>query len=711
MSAEVKPHSVMAISGPTEAGGSNQDCAALMKLGRPCVTTSGFESSGNAGAGPGMKTAVNNSGEQPPNQWDQAGHKPKKKAKGDREDAVRSAEDRLAAEQQLEQQRREAMAREGLLSEQQANQGKPGEPLPNPCQMTPRPAGVVCGTVGPVTGFGNGIAKEFEHIETYPNIEAPDTIAPEQQIAVQVSLSAEQIAPETIIQRGEQKNGKLVVTVKPDEEQAELTVNVSAPGLEFAKGSNSETIELGRDGNSTIAAFYMKVKVGANGELPEMRETKILATLWHEGAFVARLARPITIVAVGGLDAGAAPHASVARRNAGSAPVPAGTVAPARAVAASIDLTAQAPDLTIMEHRVGDILLIVLTVTDRSGMAPSEGASMEWEIHDAPALHTWIEAHFAGIARAGRGLGVSGGGPASLQAATDALAAFGNELADRILPADLHRALYGLMADGKIRSIQVCSDDPAIPWELMRLNGGAGKRSGFLGETVSIARWPLSGKGLLSPVHRMQASESYVVAPQYAGGLALPETREELDALLKAPTFRAWDGTYAAVRKLATSPPPGIVHFAGHGQVSTEDGVTQYRILLQDGAIGPEAWAALSGTAQSSGTLYFFNACDVGEAGQFMNEVDGWAPALLGSGASGYIGALWPISDATANVFAATFYQRLALELNAHPEGVLVSSVLEHTRATVYAQTKDPTALSYVFYGDPELRLVEATIH
>jgi hypothetical protein len=72
-------------------------------------------------------------------------------------------------------------------------------------------------------------------------------------------------------------------------------VNLSAPGFDFSKGSNTQQILLGRDGNSTVAAFYLRPHVGPNGEAAAPRETRILASLFHNDAFIARLTRPITI--------------------------------------------------------------------------------------------------------------------------------------------------------------------------------------------------------------------------------------------------------------------------------------------------------------------------------------------------------------------------------------------------------------------------------
>jgi hypothetical protein len=78
---------------------------------------------------------------------------------------------------------------------------------------------------------------------------------------------------------------------------------------------------------------------------------------------------------------------------------------------------------------------------------------------------------------------------------------------------------------------------------------------------------------------------------------------------------------------------------------------------------------------------------------------------LLSGGASGYIGALWAISDDTASRFATTFYDALAHAMDT-PGGVNLAAIVTATRRHVYAETHDPTALAYVFYGDPQMRVV-----
>ena len=63
----------------------------------------------------------------------------------------------------------------------------------------------------------------------------------------------------------------------------------------------------------------------------------------------------------------------------------------------------------------------------------SADGQIEEDIQDPAALHTWINAHFAQIARYGRGAGREHA-DTTLQSGTDYLDAFGNELADKVVP-------------------------------------------------------------------------------------------------------------------------------------------------------------------------------------------------------------------------------------------------------------------------------------
>jgi hypothetical protein len=555
-------------------------------------------------------------------------------------------------------------------------------------------------------------AESQAPMERYPSIEAPDTVRAGQEIAVQVSLTEEQIAPETKIVAGAQgSGGKVQLQMSTAEKEWTLTVNLTAPGMEFARdGTNTREITIRRSGDSTVALFYLRAKPLSPENAAGSMDSKILATLWHDGAFIARLSRPLTIQAAVQLAAQSEAGTESKATAAGARPI-AMASAPAMGAAqvhasgkqekpvVKIDPTIAAPDLTIIENRIGNMLRLTLY--------SAKTAPVEADIPNADELHNWINAHYAQMASKGRSLtpDVAARNTTSVQAA-DYLEAFGAELYDKLAPQAFKDLYFKIWPDGNgAGSIQVFSDDPSLPWELMRpaLRNGTG-RGDFLGARFSIARWPLSRKGMARPPQSVAMEHSLVIAPKYRGTATLTAAADEVVTLRNQLGFRQISGNYAEMRAVATNPPQGIVHFAGHGEVLEQAGVTQYAIVLEDGDIDPGTWESLGSAATRSHPLFFFNACDVGGSQQFMNDVDGWAPALLGNGASGYIGALWPVKDSTAAQFATVFYALLNKSLAAGGQPN-VAELLTRTRTEVFSESHDATALAYVFYGDPKLVL------
>ena len=76
---------------------------------------------------------------------------------------------------------------------------------------------------------------------------------------------------------------------------------------------------------------------------------------------------------------------------------------------------------------------------------------------------------------------------------------------------------------------------------------------------------------------------------------------------------------------------------------------------------------------------------------------------MLASGASGFIGGMWPLTDQTAADFSTDFYSGIADHLKDGP--VYFAEVLQNVRQRFY-ETGDPTYLAYTFYGNANLRIV-----
>ena len=114
-------------------------------------------------------------------------------------------------------------------------------------------------------------------------------------------------------------------------------------------------------------------------------------------------------------------------------------------------------------------------------------------------------------------------------------------------------------------------------------------------------------------------------------------------------------------------------------------------------------WGDFDPAPPSRHPFYFFNACDLGQTQSIAGFVEGWAPAVLDAGASGYIGGMWPLVDSSAARFAARFYE--VLQSGMKSGAVTVAGALNEARRLFY-ETGDPTYLAYTYYGDVNLQFI-----
>jgi TPR repeat protein len=433
--------------------------------------------------------------------------------------------------------------------------------------------------------------------ERYPNIEAPDTVHPAQEFAVQVSLTGEQLSPETRIMSGQQENGKLVIPMPPGLTSIDLEVNLTAPSMEFVGGSNIGQIELTKGQDSTVAQFHLRANTAIASDKPAM----LMATFWYNHGFLARVERDIRVVP----DVfGGAPAAVPTVATGGPQPVHRALSPAAKSAGITLEPQMAAPDLTVIESRSDDTLHLTFVTRYAS--------PVEAVLPKAAEMRAYIATKLAELARHGRGVTVEGEAP-SAQQAEDLARGFGADLYDRFTPPEFKQLYWQLRDAGiELRSVQVLSDDPMLPWELMRpARTGGQDRQEFLGLTARVARWQLGTTGLPRPPQSLQLQKLVVIAPHYAGSMALDAAQQEADSLRSHDGFENVKGDYSDVRALASNLPDGIVHFAGHGAVRDEAGGPQFAILLEDSELAPATWKSLVNASRTH-PFYFFNACEVG---------------------------------------------------------------------------------------------------
>jgi hypothetical protein len=544
------------------------------------------------------------------------------------------------------------------------------------------------------------LSREKVLMERYPTFESPERVEVGQELSVLFSLTEELRTPEAAVTEGAvTPEGRLQLELPADADAWTIEVALLAPGFTI-RGADSATITLPRSGSSSPARFRLVAEpIG----MPEQRRP-IFVTLWHQGTYLARVVRQVTVADPALAATG--PALSSARA---AGPAPVATAAPLE-----LQLGLVPADLTLLllHDRHPDGSATVTLMVESPHLQPTRGRfdlppdTSAWLGHQYEAL--------SALARVPRGTVVTPARGADLRSPEDTVEAhvafargFGRTLYDRLAPPAFKAAFWTLRdALGEsFRSIQVLSDDPLVPWELMRARRGA-EETDFLGIDFRIARWHVSEDSmpLLRPPQGVELRDLVTIAPRYAED-GLPYAPVEVEALRKLPGFRALPGRFDDVSRLFSGGgAPGVIHFVGHGVVHAGAGVPpDYAIRLEDRDVDLMTFRGLATHDHGHHPLVFLNACDVGGAGHVLNFVEGWAPAVLEAGASGYVGGLWPLADRGAADFAARFYGLLDAGLAG--TSVAVTDLLRAARKRFY-ETGDPTYLGYVFYGDPNLRLI-----
>ncbi len=577
-------------------------------------------------------------------------------------------------------------------------------------------------------------------VERYPSIECPDVVSVAQEFAVQVFLLSAPQKTLTVVKQGSatsQGRIALPLPAQPDNVPWKIQVTLIAPDFNFPDGKNEATIELPSSGDSTPALFRLRAKPIQSAA----ENVEISATLWHKSRFLGQIARYITINRV---DDKVKPETEKQEFPAHSFPLVSGSQKAEQsqelgqvldASPLILDFNRLSPDLTVYvrekfrANSPAEVQIqsphLDLKESVSTFVVPTDMPGRLDRLYKNFAQYKYrdLQAEVLGAAQNKPEVeGKKGKRPDSdhnnrdfelLSAKNPNHAirlthSIGRELYEEFAPPAFKKAFWEL-ADklgDNFKTIQIISDDPTIPWELMipTRAGDSGKLS-FLGLKFSVGRWHLpQGVGLLdSPPQSLNLERLALVAPKYP--VAPTHQSGELKSPSRLSGYQSVPGRFKELEKLFAKPPCGIIHFDVHSVVIPSDAkINGCEIQLEDGILNVPTWRKMVKNKMATNPLLFFNARYAGQAQGVANFVNGWAPAALESGASGYVGPLWSINNPGASEFAARFYEILGSEIKRGP--VAVADALRRTRV-VFLEKGDLTFLAYVYYGDPNLKFYE----
>ncbi len=275
---------------------------------------------------------------------------------------------------------------------------------------------------------------------------------------------------------------------------------------------------------------------------------------------------------------------------------------------------------------------------------------------------------------------------------------FGERLWDRAPTA--FRDVYWALNDHHQRplTIQFVSDDPHLPWELMR-PFRAGETHPPLALRHAVARWIGRWHGYMR--NSLSAGRLVTVAPKYkSASMQLSLAESTAASLVSQLGAEALEGTLKCLQALLETPtgkPIALLYFTGHGAFSA-DAVSASAIKLQDGNMTVDEVARREVTlGERDGTLVFFNACEVGATGNALGSVGGWADAFLSRHFRAFIAPLWAIDEEDAAQVTQELMRRIVTDR------APVGAALRDLRAK-YGDVS-PTFYSYLLYGDVTARL------
>lgn len=257
------------------------------------------------------------------------------------------------------------------------------------------------------------------------------------------------------------------------------------------------------------------------------------------------------------------------------------------------------------------------------------------------------------------------------------------------LPEEVQKLLWS--QQGQIETLEILSDEPYIPWELLKLQGRGGEEGPYLCEAFRVTRWL---RDFPQTVYDLPLHAIAFVLPTDSGLPCSKGEEEDLIALVGPERVTEIEPTLSGVKTALAGGDYDGWHFSGHGSVRAQD-PNRAVIILEDGVLTPESLGNARENLSRLRPLIFLNGCNTGQAGFSLTGIGGWAQQSLAAGAGAFIGTLWPVRDSKARAFAQAFYQHF---LGGEPFGEAVRQARLHIRDQFPG---DPAWLAYTVYAHP----------
>jgi len=249
-------------------------------------------------------------------------------------------------------------------------------------------------------------------------------------------------------------------------------------------------------------------------------------------------------------------------------------------------------------------------------------------------------------------------------------------------------------------TISIVSDEPYIPWELMkphRRKAGRSESREPLGVECAVGRW-IAPDAVAAPQH-VALRDSLVIAPEYAAGRVLHTSEEEAAFVLECfPGKQVEPATLARIADaFGQGRAPSLVHFVCHGMADEPIQTVELQSGETLSATQLDELASETRYFEDGKTLVMLNACEVGRPAPALIGIEGFAKTFVSAGAAAVVASLWSVKDSVAHDVAREFYEAV----RADPERPY-ADIVRGIRQRAYDMDEgEDTYAAYCFYGDP----------
>jgi hypothetical protein len=261
-----------------------------------------------------------------------------------------------------------------------------------------------------------------------------------------------------------------------------------------------------------------------------------------------------------------------------------------------------------------------------------------------------------------------------------------------VAPGDFKR-LYLKMREraGPNFPIQIFTDEPYVPWELMFPTDASLAEPDHLFMTHPVARWPMNTSGLTRSFER---GRTISFVPEYSKG-NLSGAIAEGEWLVKNFGAIAIEATYDNFLKAVRIPESekvGLLHFAGHGAGEESANASERGLRMTDGWIPVEEINSSVKLGMRDRPMTILNACHSAGEASVLGVLHGWPSALIAQGFAGVLAPLWAVQDKHACEVVKSAIS------GAYRENLPMSIAILKARGSV--REASPAAYAYLFYGD-----------